>query len=72
MGIMIEITLQKYDDCCYSIDIIEDGETVETGIWCPKSGQVVVNGRTAGWCDSKEEVISRLKPVMVRRWVCVD
>ena len=65
----INVSLEKYDDCCYLI-LIKDAENKEiaTGIWCPESHIVAVDGETIGRCATKEEVVARLGVVEVPKY----
>ena len=62
---MTTIDLEKYDDCCYKVIIKKDDVEVETGIWCPKTHIVSINGEIAGFCSTKEDVINNIKLVQV-------
>lgn len=61
----MKIDITKYDDCCYMVSIKKDGEQVESGIWCPVSKRLAIDGELIGLFNSEEEIKKFLKPIPV-------
>jgi len=55
---MIHVT--KFDECCYRVSITEGGKEIESGIWCPVSKILAINGDHAGYFESKDDLIENL------------
>lgn len=68
----MKIVLSKFNECCFYISFQENAKEIEQGIWCPQSGMVVINGECAGFCSTKEEVITTLKAVKVTKYRIID
>lgn len=46
--------------CCWRLRITKEGQIIESGIWCPNSTAIVINGHVVGFSDSKESVLKLL------------
>ena len=54
--------IKPFDECCYLVEVIDGEDRVESGIWCPKSKRLVVDGSIIGHYDTKEEVLDAISP----------
>lgn len=61
-------SLEPFDECCWRLKITKDGEKIESGIWCPVSKQLVIDGNIVGNASTKEDVLERLKPFQITYW----
>lgn len=64
--------IKPYNSCCWRLQINKNGEEIESGIWCPKSTILSVNGAVAGYASTPEEVLNNLKLINIPKWILVD
>ena len=61
-------SLEPFDECCWRLSIAKGGKEIESGIWCPNSHRLVIDGNVVGFASTKEEVLEQLKPSRITRW----
>lgn len=54
--------MKPYDECCYLVEILKDGERIADGMWCPNSKRLVVDGEIIGHYNTKKSVLKEIYP----------
>jgi len=60
--------IKPLDECCFRLSIEDNGEEIQSGVWCPQSHVLAIEGEIAGFAETKEEVLEKLTPVKVEHW----
>lgn len=64
IDIFTKATIAPYDDCCYELKVFRFNKEIESGIWCPKSHILAMDGEVVGFYDTKIEVLKSIRPML--------
>jgi hypothetical protein len=57
----MNVDVSSFDECCKRFIVSKSGAELATGIWCPKSFRVVIDGGIVGFCTTEEELKATLR-----------